>query len=819
MKSEAEDTGGNAPRKTGEAPEGIVPLEQALDQIRKHAASTQARCEQLEGENQRLAAELSSQRRSQAREIQKVLVDEKALRDELTMAFHASASWRITAPLRAVFNKLRRKGGRLGDVPSTTAQGLTSTVSGLSRNPGDGAPTTIDQKAATRVWLQTRLAAFLTSSGRLKLPGDAEPEVSIVLVLYNSAELTYACLASIAECSLGTDLRSEIILLDNGSTDATAELLDRVDGAKIIRSEQNLHFLRGANHAAKEAKGKFLLFMNNDALLLPGSLEAAVAACASDDSIGAVGGRIILPDGRLQEAGSIIWSDGTCSGYGRGEVPDAPDCMFSRDVDFCSGAFLLTPRELFEGFCGFDERYAPAYYEEVDYCVRVWQSGRRVVFKPDVVIVHYEFGSASASSQALELQRRNLTIFQERHLDWLRSQQDNAPQNLLLARTARGSQGTRILFIEDRVPHTRLGAGYPRSNELLRALADAGAQVTLFPMFKREENWTDVQRSLPSSIEVMKDYAADDLADFLAQRDGYYDAILVCRPHNMRAFLDVSATVNSSSKTKPCLIYDAEALFSNRELARLKLSGHPASPAQAKRMIADEVELTRPADLIVSVSHDEKQQFESQGAGTVLVIGHTVRPQPTRATFQERSGFLFVGALHDDESPNAESLRWFAAEIWPHLQSALGVDARLDVVGFNRATSIMALESSNFHLVGVVDDLTPWYERARVVIVPTRIAAGIPLKAQTAAAHGVPMVTTELIAQQLGWASNEELLAATDPRDFAHACIRLHSDPNCWERIRTRALERVASDCSRDRFGATVNELLSRVTEAARAGN
>ncbi|WP_218510138.1 glycosyltransferase [Variovorax sp. dw_308] len=782
-----------------------------MAEVKAQAVAALTKCEQLEVENQRLAAELSSQRRNQAREIQMVQLNEKALRDKLIQSFHASGSWRVTAPLRAVVGKLRRRGGHPSVAPSAATQGLTSMAGALSHDASGAAQTTIDQKAATRIWLQTRLAAFLTSSGRLRLPSDPHPEVSIVLVLYNSAELTYACLASIAEASAGTDLRSEIILLDNGSTDATAELLDRLDGAKIVRSDQNLHFLRGANRAAKEAKGKYLLFMNNDALLQPGSLEAAVSACETDESVGAVGGRIILPDGRLQEAGSIVWNDGACIGYGRGELPDTSECMFSRDVDFCSGAFLLTPRQLFESFNGFDERYAPAYYEEVDYCVRLWQSGKRVVFEPRVVIIHYEFGSAVASSRALELQRRNLTIFQERHAHWLRSQADNDHENLLLARSASGSRGMSLLFIEDRVPHPHLGTGYPRSNELLRAMVDAGTQVTLFPMFRWDENWAGIRQSLPSSIEVMKGCSADDLSGFLAQRDGHYDAIFVCRPHNMRAFLRASAAAASSSQTKPYLIYDAEALFANREIVQMKLAGHGLSPAQVSLMIAEEVELTRPADLIVSVSQEEKDQFESQGAGAVLVIGHTVKPQPTPATFQQRRGFLFVGALHDDDSPNAESIRWFANEVWPHIQTALGVEARLDVVGFIRATSIMALESASIHLIGAVDDLAPWYEGARVAIVPTRIAAGIPLKAQTAAAYGVPMVATELIAQQLGWTSGEQLLATTDPRAFAQACIRLHSDPIAWEHIRTHALERVSIDCSHDRFRAAVNGLLERV--------
>src|SRR5262249_1916395 len=155
-----------------------------------------------------------------------------------------------------------------------------------------------------------------------------------------------------------------------------------------------LHFLLAVNQAAREARGEYLLLLNNDAQLLPGSLAAAIATLESGVDIGAVGARIILLDGMLQEAGSIIWRDGSCLGYGRGDDPFAPMYMFRRDVDYCSGAFLLTPRRVWEQLGGFDEQFKPAYYDETDYCVRLWERGLRVVYEPNAAVLHYEFASS-----------------------------------------------------------------------------------------------------------------------------------------------------------------------------------------------------------------------------------------------------------------------------------------------------------------------------------------------------------------------------------------------------------------------------------------
>lgn len=761
--------------------------------------------EQLSSKIEHLEAQLASQRSEHEAQIHSLLESELSERNRLVESYQDSTSWRVTAPMRAMITRFR---GLKAVKPS--ASNSATPESALST----GVVVASDAKSAMRAGFKVRLSAFLTASGMLRFKCDPEPDVSILLVLYNSAELSYACLASIAEVLHDSAIKAELIILDNGSSDATAKLLDRIEGATIIRSKENLHFLKGANHAAKKARGKYLVFLNNDALLLPGSLEAAVSICETDSDVGAVGGRIILPDGFLQEAGSVVWRNGACSGYGRGAAPDAPEYMFRRDVDYCSGAFLLTPRSLFEKMNAFDERYAPAYYEETDYCLRLWESGHRVVFDPDVVILHYEFGSASTTDQALRLQQRNHAIFRERHEDWLEQQWNVEPQKLLWARIAR-SDKKRILFIEDRVPHESLGSGYPRARELLCALERAGAQITLFPMFHYDESWPAIRRTVPASIEVMRGYSAQNLSHFLKERVGYYDAILVCRPHNMDAFLKVTHQANAKWIGDATLIYDAESLFASRVVIERKLQGKAVSPDETQKLIADEIALTRPAKAVISVSDAEKRQFEMRGAGPVYVLGHSANPTPTQQPFAQRADFLFVGGIHDDKSPNADSLRWFVKEIWPRVLETLGPDLKLHVVGHNRASSIFALKDSTVHLVGRVDDLLPWYDRSRVVIAPTRIAAGIPAKAHVAAAHGVPMVTTRLIADQLSWESGVHLLAEDEADAFADACVRLYTDQALWESVRANALARVTSDCSPQRFAQTVDDLLAQIPRAA----
>jgi GT2 family glycosyltransferase len=672
-------------------------------------------------------------------------------------------------------------------------------------------------KQATRALLRIRLELFLSAGGTLALPRGADPDVTVIVITYNQPELVYGCVSSIAETLGSSELRVEVVILDNGSTADTLAVLDRVRGATVIRSETNLHFLLGVNRAAREARGRHLLLLNSDAQLLPGTLEAAVRTLESAKDIGAVGARIVLPDGTLQEAGSIIWNDGTCHGYGRGRPATDGEFMFRRDVDYCSGAFLLTPRALWEKLGGFDERYVPCYYEETDYCVRLWESGCRVVYEPDAVILHYEFGSSSMS-QGISWQIDNLGRFRERHQAWLALQHE-ASESAPLAARSRPSMQLRVLMIEDRVPHVKSGGGYPRANSILRELVAAGARVTLFPMAAIEEQWPLVRESVDDSVEVLVQRSAFDLHDFLRERRGMYDAIVVCRPHNMETYVD-ALTRTPGLEGDAFVLYDAEALFAPRDAVRRQLAGQPFKPGEMERELAAEIALARRADAVVSVSAQEKAVFEEHGIGRTWLLGHAIAPRPTAAPFDARDGFVFLGALYDDNSPNAESLRWFAAEILPRLRQHFGAHLKLGIVGGVTAPSILALAPDAFELLGPVDDLATVFARARVMVAPTRIAAGIPTKVHDAAALGVPVVTTDLIASQLGWTPGVDVLASSDPAAFAKLCVELHSDRELWARVRSAALERVSAECSPERFSRTMREILAAVAarEARHAG-
>jgi GT2 family glycosyltransferase len=254
------------------------------------------------------------------------------------------------------------------------------------------------------------------------------PSVSIVIPCHNGLSYTAACLRSLRE-TLPEWFRGEILVVDDASSDGTAKHLEelrRGDGRiRVRRNDPNLGFLASCNVGARAATSDFLLFLNNDTIMLPGWLAPLLRTFSDFPDAGVVGGKLLFEDGTLQEAGALVFADGSAAKVGYLD-PDvqAPIYEYVREVDYVSAAFLMTPRRLFLELGGFDPRYGFGYYDDDDYCFAVRAAGRCVYFQPESVIVHVEGASAGTdSSKGLKQQQVvNQAIFAEKWTDALERQ-------------------------------------------------------------------------------------------------------------------------------------------------------------------------------------------------------------------------------------------------------------------------------------------------------------------------------------------------------------------------------------------------------------
>lgn len=244
---------------------------------------------------------------------------------------------------------------------------------------------------------------------RLRAQRGAEvaesPTVSIIVLVMTDVSSLERCLRSLLT-ALPTGVTSEILVVANGTPRAVlGDLRARAD-ITLIESPVNLGFAGGCNLAVRYARGENLLFLNDDVTVSRGWLEGLSHAMDEDARVAVVGSKVLLRDGRLQEAGSVLWSDGSTSGVGRGDDPGNEAYQVRRDVDYVSFCSALVRRCAWDAAGGFDERYFPAYYEDVDLCLTLQASGWRVKYEPSSVVDHGEGGSASRDFRDF-ISRRN----------------------------------------------------------------------------------------------------------------------------------------------------------------------------------------------------------------------------------------------------------------------------------------------------------------------------------------------------------------------------------------------------------------------------
>ncbi len=645
----------------------------------------------------------------------------------------------------------------------------------------------------------------------LQFSDAGSPELSVIMVVHSNFALTLQALAALRANFAGA---IQLILIDSGSDDETLHLTQYVHGALILRFELNINFVRGCNAALDVVAADTVLYLNNDTELAPGVVAAALQRLRSSSQIGAVGAKVVRTHGLLQEAGGIIWRDGWTVGYLRDQSPTVPEANFVRDVDFASGVFLLARTSVLRDLRGFDTAFAPAYYEDVDLCVRMREAGYRIVYDPAVVVHHLEYGSSDQgrghgqdAHARIQVARQ---LFFQKHRNRLRHSYTSDSRAQLFARAVNGVRG-RILLIEDQLPLRRLGSGFVRSNDIVRVMAEVGHHVTVYPIQHRDHNLASVYAAFPDTVEIMHDHTFSDLAQFLTSRRGYYDTIWIARTHNLdlvkpvleRGGVDVLGGVR--------LVLDTEAIAALREALHRDILGL-AEPFDTDQAVQDELQNAYFCQSIVAVSATEAEQLRGLGFPDVHVLGH-VRPlQMTPRPWRERAGLLFVGAFTALDTPNYDSLCWFVDAVLPLIERQLGHETRLTVAGF--VADGVDFERFRDHpritLRGAVADLAPLYGSHRVFVAPTRYAAGLPYKVHEAASYGLPVAATELLRRQLGWTDGTDLLAAdpADPAAFARQVLALYRSEELWNAIRTGAAERIRTECGRETYEQVLAEIL-----------
>lgn len=632
------------------------------------------------------------------------------------------------------------------------------------------------------------LNLYFSTSAKITFKKLPKPAYSIIIPVHNRAEYTLLALWSL---SLQTCLDYEIIVVDNASTDQTKQLLAKIEGIEVLSAKTNLHYIEGCNRGAAHAKGEILLFLNNDCIVHRSALER-ITHHFQNSEIGAVGGLLLTPQGIIQEAGCRALFDGSTIGINR--FLDPKDAGDSGEVDYCSGAFLATPKKLFDDVGGFNEAFTPAYGEDVDYALTLKEHGKKIICDTSAIIVHLEHGSSEHNVYVTQLIEKSKEILQQRHpqfFSWPFIEKiDRTKQNLLI--------------IDDLAPDKTKGQGLPRAALLLDELSKHFSSITIIAVTEADRSPPTL--NFPSHIHCITSIPRAGLPRFFERYGDRFSAIMISRPPNMEALVKVKLPSNIP------ILYDAESVFAFREITKRQLSHHiHYSQAEIKEIVDKEVALAIPADIILAVSEQEAQRFRSHGFQSVEVLSHgvpiiTKKPSPTN-----RKGLLTVSPIISGESPNFDGNQWFIREIFPKINSHSQNSIEFTVAGEVLPSLKEYFEIPSVSLAGPVKDLTTLYSQARVFIAPTRFGAGIPLKVIEASAFGLPSVVTPLLAAQLGWIEGQEFLIGKNAEDFANKVLSLITDDTLWEHISTGALKRIGNEYSIEHFRSKISSVIAKI--------
>lgn len=630
------------------------------------------------------------------------------------------------------------------------------------------------------------------------LPVAEEPQVSIVIPVHGELAHTLACLRSLARH--GAQAPFEVIVVDDASPDDSATALTQVAGLQLLRNEHNLGFIGSCNAGADAARGEFLLFLNNDTQVTAGWLDALLRCFAERADCGLAGSRLVYPDGRLQEAGGLVFADGSCWTTGRFEPRDAPAFRHRRETDYVSGASLMISREVFRRVGGFDARYAPAYYEDTDLAFAVRQLGLRVYYEPASTVIHCE-GISSGTDLANGIKRHQV-INRTRFVDkWKAELRAQPPVGTPLERAVRWRARGRILVVDTMTPEPARDSGSLRLSAILRLLDEQGWSTSFLPDDGRA-TMQEIGALGALGIEVLCKPWVADLPRWLREHGNELHAVILCRHTVAGQYADLVRKHAPQAR----LLFDTVDLHFLREQRAAELSGSASMTRQAEASRRSELALIGQCDVTFVVSpHEQALLAQMLPQARVEVLSNIHDVHGCRHSFAERKDLVFIGGY--GHPPNSDAIRWIAGEILPRLRAALP-DIRLHVLGDLPDAVRRELATPGLELHGRVADLAPWLDNCLASLAPLRFGAGVKGKINLSMSHGVPVIATTIAVEGMQLSDGIDVLVADDAAAFVDAVLRLQRDKTLWQQLSGHGLDNVRQHFSAAAAAAVLHRVL-----------
>ena len=638
------------------------------------------------------------------------------------------------------------------------------------------------QGGASTISAGTAHAESITSAGSgvaelIRFPKCNDPLVSVVIPVYGKLNYTLACLQAIQKNL--PKVAFEIIVVDDHSPDNTLIELYKIDSIRVIANAENRGFIHSCNIGAQAACGSFICFLNNDTEVTAGWLDELVRTFHAFPGTGFVGSKLIYPDGTLQEAGGILWRDGSAWNFGRNQDASLPVYNYAREVDYCSGASVMVPAALFKELEGFDVYYLPAYCEDSDLALKIRNRGLRIIYQPLSVVVHHEgISSGTDTNQgAKAYQIENTKKLYER---WKLHLQTHQPNGVDVDRAKDRSAVRRALVIDHCTPTPDQDAGSITVLNLMLLLREMGFQVTFIP----EDNFlympdytTALQRV---GIEVLYAPYVSSVEQHARESGDRYSLAFLFRPSVVERHLKNIRQLLPKAKVLYHTV-DLHFLRMSREAALLHGEKKQVALAKAAEMKRLELHAITAVDACIVHSTAEHTLLRLDlPQANIHIFPLIMELEESQNPFDRRKDIVFIGGYQ--HTPNVDAVLYFVDEIMPLIRKSLpGVC--FFAVGSKPPSEIQALACEDVVISGYVDDLSALLRNMRVSVAPLRFGAGVKGKIGTAMAVGLPVVTTAIGAEGMSLTAGENIVIADGAKQFCDAVVKLYLNKDLWTEV------------------------------------
>ncbi|MGL5111456.1 MAG: glycosyltransferase [Flavobacterium sp.] len=631
-----------------------------------------------------------------------------------------------------------------------------------------------------------------------------QPKVSIIIPFYNEEVYTWNCLHFLHQ-NLTNEIGFEILLID----DCSPETMDfsLIQGITIHRNHTNLGFLKNINKGISLAKGEYIYILNNDTEVHKDFLKELLFVFENFKNVGAVGSKLTNPNKTLQEAGSLFMKNLDIRQIVKNKKSFYPEVNYITKVDYCSGCSLLFKRKNDNGDLNlFDEQFAPAYFEETDFCFQLkYIQKKEIYYTPFSEVMHYNGISYNSSDTNEAATIKKETLFKN-NLVKFKTKWHNEISNIkaqtIEERILEKYQNKSIVFFSESIPTHDKDSGSNRLKEIMSAFLELGYHVTLVCQYAYNNN-TYIPFYQKMGINVFFEHK---------QYTGYTKYLLDQRLTPALVWFYGPVVFMKHIKTVKKIFPDTEMVYDMVDIHHLRhkraIELCPSKISTRKKFLKYrklELNASKLADYVITISEFEKDYMKSicdqVKLKTISNVHYLKIKKEETSSFEERKDLLFIGSTH---TPNIDALYFLYHEIMPKVWKEYP-EIKVNVIG-NVDAEIKDIQHPNFVFHGFVPQIEQFFITNKLMIAPLRYGAGVKGKIGQSFEFHLPLVTTSIGAEGMKIVDNENAFVANSAIDFAEKIITLYTDKEIWTKFHDTS-EKSLRPFSRDKLKETINNI------------